>query len=542
MEKVRFRTVDVKVDRDIRSFKLLETPTLLKRLYINKEITVEEYTSGINRYTNAIKAKDELPEDISTKERLRDYQQKIVNYAKDFKSFAIFDDPRVGKTPSVISVIKEKGLIDKKIVVMCPGKAASGWVRAFLEWGNRKAVLYNGEEIKDNILIMTYSRARISMMDILIFQPDIAILDEAHVLRNSKGSRQRMSKSQKAIYERTGFYPTNKSILKIGESAKHRYALSGTPGVNEAEDTFAILQFIMPNTYNSFWTFAYYYFNVEKEWTGGRVVKGYKNEEKIKEIQEVFNYCSTNNKQKDVMKWLKPPKKTVIDLELTKVQKALESDLIEQGRVGQHFVLTEIESMIHYNSIVISPEIVYKRTGIHDLGCKYEEALKYIKENPKKNIAFFSTRAAGINNLKTLIQSRFPHKTIYTIHGKTKNSESLKIQDKINIKSKKSDIILVGTVGTCKEGITLEGLHTAIVLDQSWVPAFMEQLMHRLDSTTPEAQEYFGEKEFIIYNVPNTIDTIIANALIEKKGKTDVINDYKNFIEKRRSKWQKKKI
>jgi len=536
MEKVRFRKVDVKVDRKMREFKILETPTLLKRLYLEGEITTEEFTQGISRYAKAIKAKDELPKDTSSVEKLRDYQQKLVNYAKEFKSFAIFDDPRVGKTPSVISIIKEKGLIDKKIVVMCPGKVTGNWIRAFQQWGNVKAKVYEGGEVKDQIIIMTYSRARLSMYDVMDFEPDVAILDEAHVLRYSKGSRQRLSESQKAIFEEKALYPINISILKIGKMAKHLYALSGTPGVNTAEDTFAILQFIMPNTFDSFWTFAYYFFEIKFNFMGGREIKGYLNDEKIQELQEIFNYCSTNNKQSEVLKWLIPPKKTIVELELTPIQKKLETDLIEQGRIGTDFVLTEIESMIHYNSIVMCPNLLFSKTKISDLGCKFNYIIDYIANNPDKNIALFATRAKVLDLLRMAIESQFPHKTIYEIRGKTKNEESLKIQDKINKKSKKSDIILLGTIGTCKEGISAEGLNVAIALDQSWVPSHMEQIMHRLDATTPEAQEYFGEKEFIILQVPNTIDTIVMDTLVDKKTRTEMINDYKKFIEKRRNK------
>lgn len=535
MEKVKFRKVSVKVDRAVRDFKILETPTLLKRLYLNKEIDTEEFTKGITRYTNAIKAKNELPEDTSTLEKLRDYQQKLVNYAKEFKSFAIFDDPRVGKTPSVISILKEKGLIDKKIVVMCPGKVTGNWVKAFQQWANVKATIYEGGELFDEkIIIMSYARARLSLYDILDFETDVAILDESHILRNSKGSRQRMTKSQKENFNETRLYPVNMSILKIGQSATHLYALSGTPGVNTAEDSFAILQFIMPNTFDSFWTFVYYFFQVKFNFMGGRVIGDYLDKEKIQEIQEIFNYCSTNNKQKDVMKWLIPPIRTTKVLELTPIQKKLEWDLIKEGRIGDNFVLTEIESMIHYNSIVVCPNLVYSKTQIKDLGCKFNEILDYIETNPDKNIALFSTRAKVLDLLRTAIESHFPNKTIYEIRGKTKNEESIKIQDKINKKSKKSDIILLGTVGTCKEGISVEGLDVAIVLDQSWVPSHMDQLMHRLDATTPEAQDYFGTKEFIILYVPETVDTIVMETLEEKKTKTEMINDYKKFIERRR--------
>ena len=44
----------------------------------------------------------------------------------------------------------------------------------------------------------------------------------------------------------------------------------------------------------------------------------------------------------------------------------------------------------------------------------------------------------------------------------------------------------------------------------------MTQLFNRLNATTPENQEYFGEKEIVILHTPNTIDDIIQETLDHK--------------------------
>lgn len=540
MTKVGISEILVDVERNERVIKILETPTLLNRLYKNDEIDIDEYTDKLKIYKEAIEnknnlLKNELKEGEETTElKLRDYQQKIVDYAKEFKSFAIFDEPRLGKTPTTIELLKAKELIDKKIIVICPGKVVGNWIKRFEEWSNKKALKYEGNNFKDevNIYVMSYQRTRLSLNEILKWGPEVAILDEAHVLRNSKGNRQKLSTKQKEIKDEKGLVPINKSILKIGKKANHRYVLSGTPSVNSPEDIFAILQFEMPNMFNSYWTFCYYFFRVERNFMGGREIKGYQSIEKQQELQEILDYCSSNNKQKESMTWLNPPKKTYIELELNQEQKLLEEDLIKNGRIREKFILNVLEQMTHYNSIVLNPKIIDKTSKTN--GVKTEFVLDFIMDNIDQNIAIFSTREEALRHLKTSIQNEFPSLTIYEITGSTKNEKSIEIQDIINKKSKKSGIILLGTIGTCKEGITLEGLNKAISLDQSWVPSDMEQLMHRLDATTKEAQEFFGQKEFVILNVPETIDDIVEEALKLKKSTTEIINDYKKFIEKRK--------
>jgi hypothetical protein len=542
MKKVGFVEIYVIVEGKQRVIKLLETPTLLLRLLKLGDIDQEEYDKKVKIYNDAIKLKNTLlegqlkEEDEKTELRLRDYQQKIVDYAEDLKSFAIFDEPRLGKTPTVIKLIEKKKLIGEKVFVISPGKVTGNWVKRFEEWANVKAKKFEGEFDENyNVYISTYARVRLSLNTILKWKPKIVVLDEAHVLRNSRGSRQGLSKKQKILKDESGLIPTNKSILKVGKIAEHRYSLSGTPSVNTPEDTFAILQFIMPSSFNSYWTFVYYFFEVEINFMGGREIKGYKSEEKQIELQEILNYCSSNNKQEESMKWLIPPKKTFVELELNDEQKELENDLVENAKIGDVFILNALEQMTHYSSIVINPKIL-KQIKAKTHGCKTEYVLDYLMDNPDKNVAVFSAREEAISLLKKVIEKEFPRKKIYVLTGKTKNEESIKIQDIINKKSKKSDIILLGTIGACKEGISIEGLNTGIALDQVWVPSDMEQIGHRLDATTPEAQEYFGEKEFIILQVPETIDTVINEALILKKTSTEIVNDYKKFIESRRKK------
>lgn len=552
MKKSAFRKVSVIVEKEEREIWVLETPALLNRLKKEKTITEEQYNDKLKTYTDSLELKKTLPEEYEG--NLRDYQIKTVMYAKEFDSFAIFDEPRLGKTPTTISILKEKKLLDKKIVVLSPANVIENWITAFEEWGNVKAVKYNGEEIKNNILVMTYARSKISNKEILKWKPDVAILDEAHVLRNSKGKAERTKLTKKQEIElarieqlkqrkKMGFEITesqkqeiknyskpitqNKAILKIGSIAKHKYALTGTPNVNDIEDIFAILQFILPKFFKSFWSFVYYYFDVGKNYWGANEIGEIKDKEKEKEIQELLDYISTRNVQKHQMKWLKPPKLTTKYLEMTETQKKLEFNLLENGMVKNKFVLDTLEQMIHYNTICLSPKIL----DIDDLGSKIKYIIEDIKESKQQNIAIFSTRNKFIEVIKKELEKDFPNKEIIEIKN---HSESKKVQNYINDrKNKKENLIFLGTIGKNKEGISLVGIKKAYIADQSWVPTDIEQLTHRLDATTPEEQKHFGEKEFVILQHKGTIDEIVQSALNIKLSRTEIINKYQEFVKMR---------
>lgn len=553
MKKVSFRKLMVDVEDKEQEIWVLETPTLLEELFRKNIISEEKYQEKLNIYNEAIKIK-ETP--VEAKGRLRDYQEQTINYAKEFNSFAIFSEPRLGKTPTTIGILKEKNLINERIVVLSPSAVIGNWIKAFEEWGGVKATKYEGT-INSNVLVMTYKRASLSLKEILKWNPTVAILDEAHVLRNSRGRRQQHKYTKKQEEEKRivdqliklkkigrelteeqeeiikNYQPPiseNKAILTISAKAKHRYALSGTPNVNKPEDIFAILQFVFPQFFKSYWSFVYYYFDVKISHFGGREIKKIINEQKEKELQELLDYISTRDTQKNRMKWLKPPKVQYTYLTMSKEQKRLENELINEGRLGDNYILNTLEQMTHYNTICLSPRIS-KLIESNDLGEKGEYILDYIMENPKENIAIFSTRNEFLDMMKKEIEKEFPHKKIYQLN---KNNSS-EIQSIINKKSIKYDIIFLGTIGKSKEGISLVGINKGFIADQSWVPSDIEQVMHRLDATTEEEQEFFGEKSFEILQFRNSIDTIIQKGLDEKESKTKIINNYKEFIIKRRS-------
>src|SRR5690554_5954187 len=132
--KVAFKETVVNVEGRNRKIWVLETPSFLKQQKNLNYITKEYYEERLRRYNLAIDLKETLPE-VKEQERLRDYQLQTINHAKDFNSFAIFDEPRLGKTPTTIGILKEKGLLDKNIIVMSPSNVISNWIKAFKEWG-----------------------------------------------------------------------------------------------------------------------------------------------------------------------------------------------------------------------------------------------------------------------------------------------------------------------------------------------------------------------------------------------------------------------
>lgn len=536
MKKPKFRRLEIVGYRDKKvKVNILETPSLLTRLYKQNKLNIADYMNKLKIYNTAIFHKNNLPEVNNTSElQLRNYQQAIVDYAKNFNSFAIFDEPRLGKTPTTIRLIKEKGLIDAKIIVAAPSKTIAGWIKEFKLWGGRRGRKFDGGiKATDKILVMTYERVRRSLKELEEWKPDVFVLDEAHVLRNSRGKNQRKTEKQQEIEEKTGLIPRNQSILRLASKVKHKIALSGTPSVNSPEDIFAIMQFLYPKVFTSYWNFIFYYFETYKGHFGGYEIKGYLNDSKEQEFQELLNLVSSNNKQEDKLTWLLQPKIYKKEIELNEFQKNLQKDLLEEARIGYNYILTPLEFQTHYQTLITNPSTL-NLIDTDEIGAKNEYLIKELKENKEKNVGIFSTRAKNIYSIfETLKKDKeFKGRKIYIITGKTTPEETLEIQEKVNKIEQKHGIIVLGTISAVKEGISLQGLTKAYITNQSFVQVDMQQLFNRLNATSKESQEFFGEKEIEILHTTDTVDDEIQLILDNKLSQTELVNNYQKILNK----------
>ena len=157
-------------------------------------------------------------------------------------------------------------------------------------------------------MICTTARARLSLKELLKWGPTTIILDEAHMLRNSKGSRQKLNKAQALIKEEKGLIPINKSILKTRKKSNTQVSIKWN-----TEREFVRRYFLVYCNFKCLISlvviglFIAYFYEIETDYFNNKTVIGFQ-EDKDKELQELLDYCSSNNKQSESMKWLIPPK------------------------------------------------------------------------------------------------------------------------------------------------------------------------------------------------------------------------------------------
>lgn len=192
-----------------------------------------------------IKASSALDADISVSVpagmTLRGYQKACVAFARGKRSLLIADSPGVGKTPEMIAIINDHPEWKTGLIV-CKNVGKINWLRELRRWLTGKFSVWIAEPgmfPQRDIVIINYNllgkfRAQMER------DWDFVVLDEAHSIKN----------------KRTQQY---KNVMNLQRFARNRFALTGTPVVNEAHDVFPIISWLDPITYDNEVRFVHMY-------------------------------------------------------------------------------------------------------------------------------------------------------------------------------------------------------------------------------------------------------------------------------------------
>lgn len=176
---------------------------------------------------------------------LRNYQQKGFEWmallAEAGAGGLLADDMGLGKTLQTITFIAHRAslIAEAKFLVICPASLMYNWQQEFskfapslsllIYYGSNRASLL--EEKKDfQVMISSYNTVRNDIEKLMEISFHVAVLDESHNIKN-----------------RTAL--TSKAVAKL--NAEIRFALSGTPLMNNTFDLFTQYNFILPGLLGS---------------------------------------------------------------------------------------------------------------------------------------------------------------------------------------------------------------------------------------------------------------------------------------------------
>lgn len=443
---------------------------------------------------------------------LRKYQNDDVSYLVERGSALVLNEPRTGKTPTMITVMKALGR--RRNLVICPSSLVLNWAKEFKKWypemgvqaviGTKKqrqkvyANFNNVLQFTKNIpavLIISKDTWKLEK-ELHEWQFDVAIVDEAHFLRNYKSAQ-------------------SKAVLSIKSHIK--YALTGTPSVTHGSDVYGLLNFINPEAFTSYWQFVDRYWNVYDNGWGKDL--GDEKEHRTEELKTIIALNSVQRKRKEVMKWLPAANHQTIPVELEKNQVKLYDQMFDEFIAVEgegedvHGVdtMNKLTQLMRLRQLCLDPRLL----GFKPVGAKTKALLEFAEDNVEPFVVmtmFSSYFDLVIPDLKKL------GKRVGVIDGSVSKPKRNKLVEQFQ--AGKIDILLCNIIAA-GVGLTLDRSDTIVFLDKAFNPADNEQAQDRIVPTT---KERYHPINIISFVVSGTVDERINEILDRKEDLTKLIN------------------
>ncbi|XP_023688336.2 chromodomain-helicase-DNA-binding protein 8 isoform X1 [Paramormyrops kingsleyae] len=258
---------------------------------------------------------------------LREYQLEGVNWLLfnwyNRQNCILADEMGLGKTIQSIVLLSEVFAAGAQgpFLVIAPLSTITNWEREFASWTDMNAIVYHGSlasrqmiqqyemyckdekghlipgAYKFDALITTFEMVLSDCPELREISWRCVIIDEAHRLKNRN--------------------------CKLLDSLKmldleHKVLLTGTPLQNTVEELFSLLHFLEPAQFPS-----------ETEFL--RDFGDLKTEEQVQKLQAILKPMMLRRLKEDVEKNLAPKQETIIEVELTDVQKKYYRAILERN-------------------------------------------------------------------------------------------------------------------------------------------------------------------------------------------------------------------
>jgi len=445
---------------------------------------------------------------------LRPYQQEDVAFLEKLDSAGCFNEQRTGKTPTALILASPY----KKILIICPGSAMPQWKDEFEKWLGRPCITLIGTPQKRNDLfaqwtdglIVSYDIFKSTLKgaglvkDIVKHPPDFMIVDEAHRIKNPKSA-------------------AAKSVFACKKFTK-KLALTATPAHGKSQEIYSILHWLYPTRFTGYWAFVDEFFAQEKKWGANGTqfidIGGYLPGKEL-ELQQYLATISTQRKRKEVMPWLPLKDYTQIRLEPTKHQTKYLAEL-QQFYETEH-VITQgtLDRLIRYRQICLAPALL----DLKGESPKSEWIKQYLKDYPEESVIIFSKFTSY---LKLLQQELLEFEPALMIGATPIPFRKILV----NEFQKKRTRILLLNLDVGKEALTLDTATTTIFCDKYPPIGDIAQAEDRFVSTTEDKKD--KPHKIIELMIKDTYDEELYKLLESRASETDVLNNYKLYLERRK--------
>lgn len=445
------------------------------------------------------------------------------------KGFGFLFEMGCGKTLTAIAtmgVAYQMGAI-QKVLVVAPTSVCSVWPKDLEEFadfkykanvllGTKQQRLKELEALKSfpfkalKIAVINYeSTWRDGIFEALVdWAPDLIIADESQRIKTHDAQQ-------------------SKAMHKLGDIAKYKLILSGTPVQNNAIDIFSQYRFLDPTVFG----LNFYAFRNKYAILGGfnnRQIIGYKDLDKLIKKEHSIAYRVTKQEALDL------PEQTFLTRYITlsgkdkqmydRIKRDSFAELESGGQITAPTVLTKLLRLQQFTGGFIQPDGAEKPDYVFSgkLDALEDILDDYVIDAGKKLVIFCRFRPEIDLIQKLLQKKKIEYRSIYG---------DIKIDDRgciVNDFQTDPDIkVFLAQIDTAGLGITLTAADTCVYYSVNFNYAAYSQSLARIHR--------IGQRNTCTYIhlvVEHTIDSTVLKALAKKEdlAKT-VVDDWKRVFE-----------
>jgi SNF2 family DNA or RNA helicase len=462
--------------------------------------------------------------DLEPKYTLLDFQSEMVEKALKVPVFICGDDMGLGKTIEGMEVDRRRRVADGgkrlKTLIVTTLSGTDVWTQHYetflpqlrttvIDPKNRHVFIRRLEQGIADVYIIHWDIIRMpEMLDALRQVKWFHVIgDEIHRVKNRKAQ-------------------VTQAFKKIG--TRYKLGLSGTPGDNKPDDIWSPLNWILPKTFGSYWNFFKYYCDYDKAEEGYRIVTGVRNvshlhniigkywirrrkEQVAKDLPDKYyttHWVELNPTQrraydqmrKKQLAWVgehedQPVAAPIVVTMLMRLQQFAVSGIeVEQGtkRVrNKYFDPTrpevkeeDIENVGYFDKVEgrfigdnwrmrTVEVIIYKMVDPSSKLDYLMDLLKDVDLDANPIVVFTQFKRAATLLSERLTKAKIPHGVV--TGDVPKSSRDQAVLDFQKGRSK----VFVGTIGSCRESITLTRSSTVVFIDRAWSPSWNRQAEDR---------------------------------------------------------------
>lgn len=408
----------------------------------------------------------------------RPYQQTAIDYMAEHNTY-LCDACGLGKTLMSIQALIECGYAQGTNLVICRKSAKLQWKREIEDQ------VPNATVELTNHLPWNFGKHRawyITHYDELtpksILYPvgrhiwDGIIIDEAHKLRTHNIAR-------------------TKNIINI--TGARKIALSATPIEHNGSELWGVLRWLDHDHFPAYWTWTYKYFEVKQGFWGGFEIGDPISTEAYR--KEVAPYMIRRSKVE-----VAPDLPQRVDIE---VPVQMDSDQFNVYTVVQEqrdvIVKIQDQELLITNALTLFTRLHQISTDPALLNIKAPSAKtlwvqEFVEDHPDMRLLIF-TRYRG---MVEILREKLKRYGVFVVMQGTNEAERFQ---------KGEGRLLVGTIDSMSESLSLEMADAAIFVDQHWSTTQMQQAVDRIHRMN------IISKKFIYYLIGSDADQYVMDVV-----------------------------